>query len=992
MDEGQEANAMDRPSNTANQREGIRRSAWLLAALLTVAVGLVHLVRPAHAQLDPGDILVVDFEGGEDGKGLLFRVNPATGARTVLSDFGDAGQGTAGQSPFGVTVADVNTVFVVDSQGIGGAGVLFRVDPTNGQRTVLSDFGDPSQGPPGVEPVGVVPGAGGLVVVDTEAGTDGRGALFRVHPVTGARTLLSDFGNAAQGPLGKTPTGIARGAGGTILVMDPDAGTDVPGDTKVGGNGALFRIDPLTGARAVLSDFGNTLQGPTGTQPAGVAMGPGGVILVGDPEAGTGANGALFSVDPVTGVRTVLSDFGNAAKGATGTDPIFLAISASGAILVTDDDGGTDLPNDGIPGGSGALFTVNPTNGNRTLLSNFGNLLQGPSGVNPVGVAVVPLTQPGDILVIDFLAGTNGAGVLFSVNPTTGRRTVLSDFGNPQQGPVAGDPVHVAVSPRGEILVVEEDFGGAGAAGSGALFLVDSLTGARTLLSNFANATQGPVLGQARGVAPGPGDKLLVVTGGTGTNRGGLFLVDSRTGARSLVSDFASAAKGPIGARPEAVALVGDTEALVVDPDAPPPGGGAANGLLFRVDLVTGVRTALSNFTDGTQGPTGENPNDLATEADGRILVIDPTAGPQNVGLLTRVDPLTGARTLLSNMGDPAKGPTARNPLGIALEADGGILVIDNLGRTDDTGTLFRVNPADGTRAVVSDFGALGQGPPGAQPVSVAVFPRNGVLTFCGDGVLDPGEQCDDRNVASGDGCSATCRLEDAGGRDRYLCYQARQQKGSLSTFRPPPAATFADRFETLTGNVVGPRLICNPADVGGSGYADPATHFRTYRFKAGQGSPKFEKRTGVALTTEFGALTVNVKARADMMVPASKSLSGAVAPPAPGTVDRYRCYTVAVTSDAGDEPLVVVSDQFRQTKTYRVIEPKRLCTPVGMNADPMVDPAADLLCFAVKPARNQPKHVRVASVHAVDEFANEVLQTSKELELCVPAETAPVP
>ncbi|MCC6750227.1 MAG: DUF4215 domain-containing protein [Deltaproteobacteria bacterium] len=30
----------------------------------------------------------------------------------------------------------------------------------------------------------------------------------------------------------------------------------------------------------------------------------------------------------------------------------------------------------------------------------------------------------------------------------------------------------------------------------------------------------------------------------------------------------------------------------------------------------------------------------------------------------------------------------------------------------------------------------------------------------CGDGVLDAAEQCDDRNAASGDGCSALCRLE----------------------------------------------------------------------------------------------------------------------------------------------------------------------------------------------------------------------------------------
>jgi cysteine-rich repeat protein len=32
----------------------------------------------------------------------------------------------------------------------------------------------------------------------------------------------------------------------------------------------------------------------------------------------------------------------------------------------------------------------------------------------------------------------------------------------------------------------------------------------------------------------------------------------------------------------------------------------------------------------------------------------------------------------------------------------------------------------------------------------------------CGDGVIDPGEQCDDRNTAPYDGCSATCQVEEA--------------------------------------------------------------------------------------------------------------------------------------------------------------------------------------------------------------------------------------
>lgn len=36
--------------------------------------------------------------------------------------------------------------------------------------------------------------------------------------------------------------------------------------------------------------------------------------------------------------------------------------------------------------------------------------------------------------------------------------------------------------------------------------------------------------------------------------------------------------------------------------------------------------------------------------------------------------------------------------------------------------------------------------------------------TFCGDGILDAGEQCDDHNNTNGDGCSSTCTIELFGG------------------------------------------------------------------------------------------------------------------------------------------------------------------------------------------------------------------------------------
>jgi len=193
--------------------------------------------------------------------------------------------------------------------------------------------------------------AGDIFVIDPEAGTGGKGALFRVGPTTGARTVLSDFGSGAN--QGFNPEGVAVEASGNILVIDPDDGTS--------SRGALFRVNPSTGARVLLSDFGSGAN--KGTNPKVVAVESSGNILVIDADAGTGGLGALFRVDPTTGARTVLSDFGSGAN--QGADPVGVAVESSGNILVIDFGAGT--------GASGALFRVNPSTGARALLSDFGS-------------------------------------------------------------------------------------------------------------------------------------------------------------------------------------------------------------------------------------------------------------------------------------------------------------------------------------------------------------------------------------------------------------------------------------------------------------------------------------------------------------------------------------------------------------------------------------------------------------------------------------------
>ncbi|MGH8576621.1 MAG: calcium-binding protein [Gammaproteobacteria bacterium] len=72
----------------------------------------------------------------------------------------------------------------------------------------------------------------------------------------------------------------------------------------------------------MLSDFGVGVN--PGIEPRGVAVESNGTLLVIDQSAGTGTLGALFRVDPVSGVRTLVSDFGSGAN--PGRDPIGVAV------------------------------------------------------------------------------------------------------------------------------------------------------------------------------------------------------------------------------------------------------------------------------------------------------------------------------------------------------------------------------------------------------------------------------------------------------------------------------------------------------------------------------------------------------------------------------------------------------------------------------------------------------------------------------------------
>lgn len=323
-----------------------------------------------------------------------------------------------------------------------------------------------------------IPSNGDILVVVRNYGANNNGALESIDPTTGFRTIISDFSNPSQGPLsnGKNPaygppsdSGSLSGhpvltSTGNLLVVDGST----PHTTLT--NGKLFSVDPATGFRTVISDFNNPTQGPLIHNPTDMTLDNTGKILLLENIAFT--PGRLYYVDPNTGVRTLLSDFANPSQGTIGYGPDSIVVSPTGAIYVSD-------------GTAAKIFNVNPITGFRTVVSDFANPSQ---GVSPVGIQSITLDSSGNLIAGDMDGGTSGGGGVYAVNVITGYRTLVSDLGNPSQGPVGRTVYGLTTDASGNVIVSDSEFT---LPTTGAIFKVSPTTGFRTIISDFSNLSQG---------------------------------------------------------------------------------------------------------------------------------------------------------------------------------------------------------------------------------------------------------------------------------------------------------------------------------------------------------------------------------------------------------------------------------------------------------------------------------------------------------------------
>jgi streptogramin lyase len=181
------------------------------------------------------------------------------------------------------------------------------------------------------------------------------------------------------------------------------------------------------------------------------------------------------------------------------------------------------------------------------------------------------------------------------------------------------------------------------------------------------------------------GDILVADAGSLESQvEGGVLRVNPTSGAQTTV---VFGQNQPIS-NPTGIVVEANGDLLVVDP---------TTSAVYRIDPASPQEQTTVSSGGSFVDPTG-----IALEANGDILIADGAAG------VIAVDPTSGEQATISSGGSFA------NPTGIAVEANGNILVADG-GAFGKGGGVIRVDPTFHRQTTVSSGGSF------IQPWGIAV-------------------------------------------------------------------------------------------------------------------------------------------------------------------------------------------------------------------------------------------------------------------------------
>ncbi|HHY72018.1 MAG TPA: hypothetical protein GX497_02085 [Bacillus bacterium] len=293
------------------------------------------------------------------GDGTLYIVDLVSGDRELLSGNGK-GTGPAILGPVGMTLTKSGSILAGEWTNDAR---IFRIDPTTGDRVVLSG------GSPDVVGTGPNMGRiGGLVEQengDIIACTEETG-IFKIDPTTGNRTVLAS-NSVGSGAAFTEPFFCIGETDGSIIY------------TSRSTTEGVFKLNPTTKERTAISS--NAVgTGTSLVSPSGIAKAPDGTYIVLEEQV---QDVYAFQVEPTTGNRTTISGQNKGTGNSIGIR-YGLTVAENGNIYVADFDDKITL--------------IESASGNRTVVSSAtvgsGPALNSPLGMLPSSVSSIGNAPP----------------------------------------------------------------------------------------------------------------------------------------------------------------------------------------------------------------------------------------------------------------------------------------------------------------------------------------------------------------------------------------------------------------------------------------------------------------------------------------------------------------------------------------------------------------------------------------------------------------------
>lgn len=252
-----------------------------------------------------GNFYGVTVGGGSDNNGTVFELNSA-GQETVLLSFLFDGPG--GSTPLAGLVRDSAGMLYGTTHygGSGGYGVVYKLNPTTGQETVLYSFfgvadGSYPNGPLVLDQAANVYGStegGGFFQGDGQDCYAGCGVVYNLD-TNGDENVLYTFMGGADGWWPSAE--LTRDTAGTLYGTTFYGGNEQVGGCNPGGCGTIFKLD-ASGNKTMLHAFDST----DGAYPGGGLVQDAAGNLYGTTSAGgnngncsiIGGCGVVFKITP----------------------------------------------------------------------------------------------------------------------------------------------------------------------------------------------------------------------------------------------------------------------------------------------------------------------------------------------------------------------------------------------------------------------------------------------------------------------------------------------------------------------------------------------------------------------------------------------------------------------------------------------------------------------------------------------------------------------